>query len=461
MPTPKKDKKPTNVIEQLQNELVDLAARAKVLQNTADAEERSMSAEEQKETDEIFARFSEVEKEIDRRNRTEELENKLAEPLQRRVVDDPEPEGGEGGAAPAARPARSVTGGLRAGTSKGTYGFLSMGEWAVAAFKTRNGKPDQRIVNAPSTFGSEGVNQDGGFAVPPDFRQNIKKEIDAEESLASRCDQQTTSSNSITLPLDNVSPWDTSNGVQVNWISEGTAITASKPKLGALETKLSKLAALVPVTDEMLEDAPQLTQWINSKLPDKFVSELNNVIISGSGIGKPLGILNAGSKVTVAAVAAQGAGTVKMANVLAMHARMYAKLRGNAIWLINQDVEPQLQGMVVDGTSPAYPAYLPPGGLSAKPYGTLLGLPVIPVEECSTLGTEGDIILTDLSQYLLAMKTSGIRADVSMHLYFDSDHLAFRFIMRVGGQSYWPTAIARKNGSNTLSPIITLNSTRT
>jgi hypothetical protein len=48
-----------------------------------------------------------------------------------------------------------------------------------------------------------------------------------------------------------------------------------------------------------------------------------------------------------------------------------------------------------------------------------------------------------------------------MHLYFDTDHLAFRFVMRIGGQSYWPSAIARKNGSNTLSPIVTLNSTRT
>ena len=59
------------------------------------------------------------------------------------------------------------------------------------------------------------------------------------------------------------------------------------------------------------------------------------------------------------------------------------------------------------------------------------------------------------------LKAGGMRSDVSIHLYFDSDQTAFRFIMRVGGQSYWSAAITRQNGSNTLSPIVTLNSTRT
>jgi hypothetical protein len=54
-----------------------------------------------------------------------------------------------------------------------------------------------------------------------------------------------------------------------------------------------------------------------------------------------------------------------------------------------------------------------------------------------------------------------MRTDVSIHLYFDTDHVAFRFIMRLGGQSYWPAPIVRQNGSNTLSPIVTLNSSRT
>jgi HK97 family phage major capsid protein len=461
-------KQPSNQLEKLQTRMGEIAAEAQVIHNTAAADNggRDLTEEELAKIDSLNAEATGIEKQISALNIAAELQNKANEPGKRRSVpDDLDPEGGEGGAAPAAalpvRPARSITGGDGAGLKPGMFGFRSLGAFAMAAKATQMGKPDQRIMNAPSTYGSEGVNQDGGFLVPPDFRQQIKQLIESEESLAGYCDQQTTDKNSITLPLDKVSPWDTSTGVRVNWTGEGGAITPTKPDMSQLETKLNKVSALVPVTEELLEDVPALTSWLTTKVPQKFNSELNNVIINGSGVGKPLGLLNAGCKVTQAAVAAQGANTVKMANVLAMHARLYAPLRKNAIWVINQDVEPQLQGMVVDGTSPAYPAYLPPGGLSQKPYGTLMGLPVMPIEAAQTLGTEGDIILADLSQYLLAMKTSGIRSDVSIHLYFDSGHVAFRFEMRVGGQPYWPAAISRKNGSNTLSPFITLNSTRT
>jgi hypothetical protein len=53
--------------------------------------------------------------------------------------------------------------------------------------------------------------------------------------------------------------------------------------------------------------------------------------------------------------------------------------------------------MVMPGTTPAFPAYLPPGGSRGAPYATLIGRPIIPIEACSALGTEGDIILTDLT----------------------------------------------------------------
>jgi HK97 family phage major capsid protein len=463
-------KAPTNTIEKLQARLAELANESQVIQNAADADNggRDFTTEEQGRLVEITTEFNRVEKEIQARETITELQNKVNEPAKRRAMPDDLEFNAETGNAGddesprvAARPARTITGGMESGTKPGTFGFRSMGAWAMAAKATSMGKPDQRIMNAPSTFGSEGVNQDGGFLVPPDFRQQIKQLIESEESLSGLCDQQTTDRNSITLPLDKVSPWDTSTGVRVNWTGEGGTITTTKPDMSQLETKLHKVSALVPVTEELLEDVPALTSWLSTKVPQKFNSELNNVIINGNGVAKPLGLLNAGCLITQAAVAAQGANTVVYDNITSMFARLYAPLRRNAVWLINQDVEPQLEKLVVPGASPAFPAYLPPGGLSQKPYASLMGLPVMPIEACQALGTAGDIILTDLTQYLLAMKTSGIRSDVSIHLYFDSGHVAFRFEMRVGGQSYWPSTIARAHGSNTLSPVIVLNSTRT
>ena len=52
----------------------------------------------------------------------------------------------------------------------------------------------------------------------------------------------------------------------------------------------------------------------------------------------------------------------------------------------------------------------------------------------------------------------GMRTDVSLHLYFDADASAFRFIFRLGGQSKMSGTIDPPNSSITRSPFVTLAS---
>jgi HK97 family phage major capsid protein len=101
--------------------------------------------------------------------------------------------------------------------------------------------------------------------------------------------------------------------------------------------------------------------------------------------------------------------------------------------------------------------FIPAGGYSASPYATLKGRPIIPTQACETLGDKGDIILADLSQYLTAVKAGNVKTDVSMHLWFDYDVLAYRFILRIAGQPWWATYISPRDGSNTLSWAVTLD----
>lgn len=473
LPPPNK-KSPNTTMDQLHEQLSNLAEQTRVIENTADAEKRPMTDDEVKTIRQLNADFEAVEAEIEVRNHSQRMEERLSAGQGRRTQpadvevdeadeEEPLPAANTKAAARARAAARGhhITGGEPAGATKGSRGFRSIGEFAIAAKLTLTGKHDPRIMNAPTTFGQEAVGSDGGFALPPDFRQEIMKQVMGEDSLLSRTDQQTTSSNALTLPLDTTTPWQTSGGVLGSWMGEGGTIGITKPKLGQLECKANKLGALVPITDELLEDVPAMTRWLQSKVPEKFTSLINDAIVNGDGNMKPLGMLNANCKITVAAESGQGAGTIVAKNIMKMWGRLYGRLRADAVWLINQDSEQQLQQLVMPGTNPSFPAYMPPGGFSAAPYATLFGRPIIPLEACQTVGTEGDIILTDPTQYLTVLKAGGMRTDVSIHLYFDSDHTAFRFVMRIGGQSYWPAAVARANGSNTLSPIVTLNSTRT
>lgn len=448
-------------IEHLQARLAELASQAKNIIAFAESEKRSLNADEVKELDKINAAFEEVDAEIGVRQRTAEMTARAAGGGGRQSNPDLTPTqvaaaaaaaaGGEDGSQHAAQQnptlARRVAASARS-TDTGKWGFRSAGEFIVAVFRAsaRGASPDPRLIaNAPTTFGQEGVGADGGFAVPPDFRATIIKKVAGEESLLSMTDQQTTSSNNITFPIDETAPWETSSGLRVYWESEGGQKTQSKPRLAESTVKANKLIALVPMTDELLEDAPAMTSWLNTKVPEHIDYAVNAAIIRGSGVGQPLGILNSPGLLTVAAESGQAADTLRFENIVNLYTRMPAASKRRAVWLLNEDNEAQLMKMQFPGTGTAVPVYLPPGGLSAAPYGTLMGRPVIPMEAASALGDVGDIIFADLSKYMTLVK-GGLKQDISIHLWFDYDITAFRFVLRIGGKPWFNSVITRANG---------------
>lgn len=344
------------------------------------------------------------------------------------------------------------------------HGFQSFGAFAKAVRHAAVGTDNdevRKLSNAATTYGNEGVGTDGGFLVPPSFTAEIWKKVQAEENLINRCTPLVTDGNSMMIPKDETTPWQTSGGVLVYWGNEAAAITASKPlfEMGAL--RLNKLFAMVPISEELLDDASGIESWLRAKAPAKMSAKLNTAVVAGTGVGQPLGIIPSyaavgASVVQVSKETSQPNDTVWMLNIEKMYARMYAPWRRNAVWLINQDLEPSLAGMAFQATgassalpgTSAVPAYMPPGGLSNSPYGTLKGRPVIPVEACAAIGDLGDIIFADLSQYWVLTKSGGMQTDTSIHLYFDQAVTAFRFLFRVNGQPAWSSTITRQNGSS-------------
>lgn len=343
----------------------------------------------------------------------------------------------------------------------GRGGYRSFGEFAnsVRHAHTPGGFVDNRLheMRAPTTIGSEGSGPDGGFAVPLDFKNEILVKVTSEETLLGLTDQTPVSGNQLTLPVDETTDWQTSGGILANWEGENTQLTQSKPSLNEITIKAHKLTALVPMTDELLEDTSAMDAYLRKKAPAKLNFKLDLAILQGSGAGQPLGLLNAPGTKSVAKVSAQASDTVNFTNVQEMWNGMYAGYRTDkAVWIINQDVEPQLQNMVIAGTSSDLPVWMPAGGISGKPFNTLYGHRIIVTQACETLGDFGDIIFAAMPEYMTVVKSGGIRAESSIHLWFDYGTTAFRFIMRVGGQPALSSTIAARDGSATYSAFVAL-----
>jgi HK97 family phage major capsid protein len=182
---------------------------------------------------------------------------------------------------------------------------------------------------------------------------------------------------------------------------------------------------------------------------------IDDAIINGTGAGMPLGLLNAGCLVSVTKETGQKAATVVFENVVKMYSRMFPQSLQNASWYINQNIQPQLFSMSMAVGTGGVPVYMPAGGVSGQPYGTLFGRPVIPIEQAATLGTVGDIIFADLGGYILAEK-GGIQSDMSIHVQFLYDESIFRFVLRLDGQPERASALTPYKGSDTLSHFVAL-----
>lgn len=331
-----------------------------------------------------------------------------------------------------------------------TGGFKNFGEFIKAVKRSASGDIDKRFQNTAS----EGVNADGGYLVPEEFASGIDTTLlQNDESLFAKTKQFTVSTNNLTLPKSESQPW--SGGIQAYWTDEDSVITDSKGVFGRANFKLNKLAAMIKVTDELLEDVVALESYVNQMAPLAIMSKINEAIISGDAVGKPAGILGSTFSVSVAKESGQAADTIVARNVIKMYSKMIPSARKSAAWYINAQCEEQLRMMKDDlGNF----IYLAPGSqMNQTPYGMLLGLPVIPmIGGLPQLGTKGDILLANLDYYYTISK-GGVKSAVSPHLYFDRDVQALKFTIRLDGKCPFSNPVTTQFGGYTMSAFVTLD----
>jgi HK97 family phage major capsid protein len=339
--------------------------------------------------------------------------------------------------------------------------FASFGHQlqAVANAARPGGRVDRRLMAGPTGL-NESVGSDGGFLVQTDQQTQIRQRVYSQGNILSRVTRIPISANSNGIKLfgiDETSRADGSRygGIRSYWTAEGGLKLDSKPKFREMDMRLHKIAALVYATDELLQDTTALEAWIQERLPDELRFKAEDAILTGTGAGMPLGIFNSGAAITVSKEVGQTAGTIVFENIVNMWSRLYAPSRSNAVWLVDQSAESQLYTMSLAIGAGGIPVYMPAGGISGAPFSTLFGRPIIPVEYLSQVGTKGDIVLADLSQYVVIDK-GDVQSASSMHVRFLYDEMVFRFVYRIDGQPEWNSPLTPKNSGPTLSPFVVL-----
>jgi HK97 family phage major capsid protein len=176
---------------------------------------------------------------------------------------------------------------------------------------------------------------------------------------------------------------------------------------------------------------------------------LNDDIMNGTGLAGPQGFMNSGALISAARATAN---TIVGADISGMWQRLSIQSKPKSKWYVNSETAPQLDALFAVGSTAVL---FPYAGYTPNGVRTLYGRPIVETEFNAALGTSGDIVLADMSQYLLWEK-GGVEYQTSIHVYFLSDETAFRFVMRVDGKSTVNTALTPYKGTATTSPFVAL-----
>ena len=168
---------------------------------------------------------------------------------------------------------------------------------------------------------AEGDDAQGGFLVPTQFVADLQMQTGLDDGIPGRCTPIPMETNSVSIPY--VNDVSHTGGVYGGTIVKRTGEAAeklySKPTFGLCTLTAHKLTTLTYVSNELMEDSPaSIAAMFGKMYPEALNHIVANDIISGTGAGMGLGIINAPATIQVARA---GAGAIVWADIIGMWER--------------------------------------------------------------------------------------------------------------------------------------------
>ncbi len=315
---------------------------------------------------------------------------------------------------------------------------------AVAHAAANPNQIDGRLIRAAAGLNTI-TPSEGGFLVPSEQAKVLLTKATTASAILSRVGRVVPDEASGQAFIPTVAETSRANGsryggLSIAWLEQGASITPSKPLFGQLDLRRKRCAGVVIATDDMLRADPEtLTGYLEPLFSEALADALAAAVVDGTGAGQPLGLLRSPSKITVTR---SGSNVIAASDVRGMVSRLWGGSYPTAAWLCSESCMGQL--LALAGSLLTFD-----GGMR------LAGFPVVPSEYCEVLGTSGDIVLTDLSEYQLS--TSELQIAFSEHLGFENAEGYYRLTINADGCLAWQTAVTPRNGGDTLSPVVVLS----
>lgn len=270
-------------ILELKQKRAEIIRQARALLDKAESEKRSLTEDEEKQYNELIAQTERMQKEIEREEQLLALERGLGEP-QNQPQFQPQPQ---------IQTPNIIRGGLKEELESG----IRLARYVKTALVSKKeGRSFEEIakkmypkdINLHESRSAMGTAtpSEGGVLVPDDYANEIiplLRERSSIRSLGAR---------PVPMPRGNIKIARQTGAANFQWVGENKPIIASKPSLGMLSLLAKKLAGLIPIANELINDASlSADQFVRDELINGIAESEDITAIYGKGTeNEPLGI---------------------------------------------------------------------------------------------------------------------------------------------------------------------------
>ena len=375
---------------------------AKAFLDTKRGTDGLLSAEDVATYEKMEADVVSMGKEIDRLERQASLDRELAAPVNSPLLEKP-----------SATDGKEKTGRASAEYKKSFWEAM------------RNKSASYEVLNALQV----GTDTEGGYLVPDEFERTLVDGLEEQNIFRQLAHIIQTSSGDRKIPV-------VATKGTASWIEEEGAYPDSDDSFGQVSIGAYKLATMIKVSDELLNDSVfGIEQYIAKEFARRIGAKEEEAFFIGDGVGKPTGILAATGGADLGVTAAS-ATALTADELMDLYYSLKAPYRSRAAFVMN-DATVKAIRKLKDSTG----QYLWQPSLTADTPDTILNRPIhtssyVPV----MAGGTKSIAFGDYSYYWIADR-QGRSFKRLNELFAATGQVGFMASQRVDGKLILPEAV--------------------
>lgn len=210
------------------------------------------------------------------------------------------------------------------------------------------------------------------------------------------------------------------------WTAEGAEKPGTEPKFTQAEYKTNEVSAYTELSRTLINrSAIDIEMLLGSLFRASLLHKIDQAILNGDGVGKPLGILQTAG---IGTLARAGAGAVAYDDFVGLEGAVAPQFRAGGIWMIADQALQATKKLKDDQKRPLFLQ-----NMGSAPFGTIMGYGYVPNQRQPALGTAGDVVFGDPGYYLCPVEQEVVISR-SEHYKFREGVIAFVAFAQVGGK---------------------------